>query len=464
MPRSMNPLRRPFVIAVVPAVLGLAGCEAVEEFVDARRPLTPHEAYAQALVDAGLGETALSRVWLREAEAALDDPRDVDLPFLEEGFIAPESPDAVGYRFSLTRGQTLTVRLQVEGEEDTRVFLDVMRLARDPADPPRPVQMDTVDGALVYEPFRDGDFLVRVQPELLRGGRYALMLTLDPALQFPVADHGMTAIQSFWGAPRDGGRRRHEGVDIFARRGTPVVASVSGYVTRTGDTNLGGKIVWLRDERQNRNLYYAHLDSQAVEPGDRVQVGDTLGFVGNTGNARTTPPHLHFGIYYRGQGAVNPSPFLRPPPGRLAQVEVDRTRYGQWVRIRDEGIRLRTSPSRGGVVALEIPRHTPARVLGGSGDWYRVALPDGTQGYVAARLTEELTDLESFVAQTETPVRALPARSSPRAEILPRGTEARVTGRFGDFLQVRTARGGLAWLEAPAASASQASAQDDQGP
>ncbi|HAC07583.1 MAG TPA: peptidase M23, partial [Gemmatimonadetes bacterium] len=57
----------------------------------------------------------------------------------------------------------------------------------------------------------------------------------------------------------------------------------AGRVNRVGLTNLGGKIVWVRDPVRGANVYYAHLDSQYVRDGDQVQVGDTLGFVGNTG-------------------------------------------------------------------------------------------------------------------------------------------------------------------------------------
>jgi murein DD-endopeptidase MepM/ murein hydrolase activator NlpD/SH3-like domain-containing protein len=428
----------------------LGACEQVEVMVDERRSSTPHEAYLQGLHDAGLASTALSREWIAEAGEALENPTRVELPFQEEGYIAPEDPEAVGYRFELTRGQLLTVRLRVESREETRVFLDLMRVAEDPANPPRPVEADTLpDGSLRYEPYRDGEYLVRVQPELLRGGQYSVILTLDPALDFPVAGLGMGAIQSWWGAPREGGRRSHEGVDIFARRGTPVIASVPGRIRRTDLTNLGGKVVWLRDDRMNRSLYYAHLDSQAVRAGDVVEIGDTLGFVGNTGNARTTPPHLHFGIYYRGEGAVNPAPYLRPPRRRLAEFDLDRGSYGEWVRIARDGIYLRSAPSRSAEVRAELPGATPARVLGGAGDWYRVALPDGSRGYVAARLTEPLTGIEPLVAEAELPLRTDPARTAPRIAIATAGEPLEVTGRFGAYLQVRSASGALGWVEDP---------------
>ena len=96
---------------------------------------------------------------------------------------------------------------------------------------------------------------------------------------------------STWQAPRSGGRR-HEGADLFAKRGTTVVSAVNGQVWRVGNDSLGGQVVWVLGE--GRTLYYyAHLDAFAdgLHTGQHVKRGDTLGFVGNTGNARTTPPH-----------------------------------------------------------------------------------------------------------------------------------------------------------------------------
>ena len=172
---------RPGFLAILALLLATAGCEEMEQFRDARRPATPHEAYLQGLHDAGLANTALSQAWIHEAAEALRTPRRVELPFQEEGYIAPEAPDAVGYRFSLRRGQTLTVRLRVESTENTRVFLDLLRVPEDPADPPRPVAADTLGDGLFYEPTRDGDYLVRIQPELLRGGQFAVILLDAPA-------------------------------------------------------------------------------------------------------------------------------------------------------------------------------------------------------------------------------------------------------------------------------------------
>ncbi len=134
-----------------------------------------------------------------------------------------------------------------------------------------------------------------MQPEIGATSDFSLKVYKEPVYTFPVADKGNAAVQSFWGAARDGGRRSHEGIDIFAPRGTPVVAAVEGHVSSTGNRGLGGKQVWLRDSERGNSLYYAHLDSIIARPGMRVSPGDTLGLVGNTGNARTTPPTCTLG-------------------------------------------------------------------------------------------------------------------------------------------------------------------------
>ncbi|WP_296947940.1 M23 family metallopeptidase [uncultured Massilia sp.] len=132
-------------------------------------------------------------------------------------------------------------------------------------------------------------------------------------LPVPVAGVQPAQLADTWGGARSGGRR-HEGIDIFARRGTPVLSSTEGVVLRVGTNRLGGQVVWVLGPGGQRH-YYAHLDRHGdVHAGMRVAPGSVVGYVGNTGNARTTPPHLHYGIYVAG-GAINPYPLLRPRAG-----------------------------------------------------------------------------------------------------------------------------------------------------
>jgi murein DD-endopeptidase MepM/ murein hydrolase activator NlpD len=127
---------------------------------------------------------------------------------------------------------------------------------------------------------------------------------------FPV--DGPHSYTNSWGAPRSGGRT-HKGTDIVAPRGTPVVACVSGTISRTNptDSGLGGITIWLRG-KNGTSYYYAHLDGIAsgVSAGAKVSAGQTIGWVGATGNANGCY-HLHFGIYPSGGAAVNPYATLR---------------------------------------------------------------------------------------------------------------------------------------------------------
>ena len=122
----------------------------------------------------------------------------------------------------------------------------------------------------------------------------------------PVKADPRTVVNN-WGAPRPG-HRLHMGNDIFARRGAPVVAPVSGSITHASGSIAGLAFYLVGDDG---NTYYgAHMDTYTRGAG-RVTAGETIGTVGNTGNARTTPPHLHFEIRPNGGGAVNPWYTLR---------------------------------------------------------------------------------------------------------------------------------------------------------
>ena len=433
--------------ALTLALIGLAaGCEQVERMQAEWRGDTPHEQYLASLHAAGLAGTPLSQAWLTQAAEAIEQPVRVQLPILDEGWFDAGEPTAIGYRFTAPRGRLISVSLDVDPEAPGRVFVDLLRVSENADDAPRTVNADTLpDGTIRYEPRRDGDFIVRVQPELLHSGSYRLTLGEDPALAFPVVGHGMRSIQSGFGVARDGGRREHHGVDIFARRGTPVIASVAGRINRVDVTSLGGKVVWLRDRTLNRNLYYAHLDSQHVSNGDWVEVGDTVGFVGNTGNAISTPPHLHFGIYSR--GPTDPDPYLRPTPRTLVALSVDADVYGSWVRTESDGIRLRAGPSLRADARGELAEATPVRVVGASGDWYRVEAPDGRTGYIAARLTEPVdAALARAVALTGTEVLSRPDPTAPRLERTDADVELDVIGRSAGYAFVRAPSGREGWV------------------
>jgi murein DD-endopeptidase MepM/ murein hydrolase activator NlpD len=125
---------------------------------------------------------------------------------------------------------------------------------------------------------------------------------------FPVADPH--TFSSTFGAPRSGGRS-HEGNDIFAPMGTPLLASERGVIDNMGTGTLGGIKLWLVGE-SGTQYYYAHLIgfAEGITDGTVVEAGDIVGYVGNTGNAISTPPHLHYEIHPGGGAAIDPYPLL----------------------------------------------------------------------------------------------------------------------------------------------------------
>jgi len=131
--------------------------------------------------------------------------------------------------------------------------------------------------------------------------------------RFPVA--GPHSYTDSFGAPRMFGTayaHLHQGADIFAPSGTPLVACERGVLIKVGTDVLGGTKLWLVGASGTR-YYYAHLSGYAegVEEGKLVDVGAVIGFVGNTGNAAGTPAHLHFQVHPGGGPAINPTPLLR---------------------------------------------------------------------------------------------------------------------------------------------------------
>lgn len=430
------------VVAVITA------CDPVEEIQGYFYAETPRDAYEHRLKTAGLGGSAAVRDWMAAGAGALARAPVVELPYEETGYLDPAEAGALGIRFRAQRGQHLTIDVALAPDSAALVFVDVFRA---PADTLEAVQhvasADSARRSVAFEPRRTGEYVLRVQPELLRGGRYTIRIRTSAALAFPVAGRSSRDVGSVFGDPRDNGNRDHHGIDIFAARGTPVVATSDAYVRRVNETPRGGRVIWLHDEQRGISVYYAHLDSQLVAAGTRVRAGDTLGMVGNTGNARATPPHLHFGIYSRGEGPIDPLPFVYHPRRTLPALAVDTSVLGRWLRgVRDD-VRLRASPDDDAPVIAELPRLTALRVVGASGSWYRVLLPDGTPGFVAASVAQTAS---SPVARNTAPrALALQELPHPRAVVvdsIAQGESVDVYGRFGAYLLVTADHGARGWM------------------
>lgn len=139
-------------------------------------------------------------------------------------------------------------------------------------------------------------------------------------LLFPVAGTDSTRLDDSFDDPRDGGARRHHAIDIMAPRGSAVLAVQDGRILRLSKSAKGGTTIYATDLQDQFVYYYAHLDRYHtnIYDGRPLLRGDTIGYVGTTGNAPKDVPHLHFQVmrmpadrkYWVGE-PINPYPLLR---------------------------------------------------------------------------------------------------------------------------------------------------------
>jgi murein DD-endopeptidase MepM/ murein hydrolase activator NlpD len=145
-----------------------------------------------------------------------------------------------------------------------------------------------------------------------RAGGESVSLPAGVSHVFPI--RAASKFSDDWLFSRPGGRY-HEGIDLFAAYGSPVVAVADGTLFRVGYNGLGGWRLWLRDNA-GTTFYYAHLSSFAptATEGASVTGGTVIGFVGDSGDARGTSPHVHFEIHPGGGGPVRPYPLVSSWP------------------------------------------------------------------------------------------------------------------------------------------------------
>ena len=251
----------------------------------------------------------LFQIWEDRIQVALQDSLEVELPYTESGELKPRNFAVYSYQTYLIPGEVIEAEF-ITDSSSTLVFSELYRKIKDQNTGFEKIKSGEAETKkMKFEVQEKGLYKLIFQPEIEANTPFNIQINKSPTYLFPVSNGKNADIGSYWGDIRDGGRRNHKGIDIFADRGTPVVAATSGRIGFTGEKGLGGKQIWLRDRKRRQSLYYAHLDS--IIPGlSKVEQGDTLGFVGNTGNARTTPPHLHFGIYKSNQGALDPIGFV----------------------------------------------------------------------------------------------------------------------------------------------------------
>lgn len=426
-----------YVLIILIVLLGAAALYFKDQML-----LSPHDSYYSALLRENLKATA--ERWRMEAEESLAAPLQISLPYSERRLLEADYLQPITFAFNLKMDELIQVNIFPSINTRAEVFVDVFYVKDAAIKPMRIGSMAAKEQQLKIAAEHTGQYLVRIQPSHAAQGLMDIAVNSPLRYGFPVDTERENAVQSLFGVDRDGGARRHDGIDIFAPRGTPVIAAEAGHVTRVGDTPRGGKNVWVRGDQ--RSFYYAHLDSIAVSPGERIMRGEVLGTVGNTGNAVTTSPHLHFGIYKFAQGAIDPLPLVgrkkmvttyAPPLVDLAQ---------RWLSIRTEKANLRSDPSLKATTIASLMRAELLQVDSVSGDWLRVTTGNGTKGFIARSLME--TPSESLLTLTENYVAFyLPDDTAPVVGNFSVGDKLPTLGRFGSFAWVKMPGGVYAWAK-----------------
>ncbi len=406
---------------------------------------SPYELYQRKLTTAGLDKTAMGMAWINAGKQSITKPVSIEVPYKEQGYFLAERVPAAAFRFSGIRGQKLSIQLDKTPAAGFMVYMDLWQL-RAGNSPQQIASADTLSSTLTLDIDDNAEYLLRLQPELLKSGSYTLEITSGPSLGFPVKTSGRKRIESLFGVGRDANTRKHEGIDIFGPRLTPVIASADGIVTRVGENNLGGLVVMMRPVDKNYTLYYAHLDKQLATEGQTVKIGDTLGLMGNTGNARTTSPHLHFGIY-TGSGAIDPLPFVNPDVKKPRPVTAATSNINATLRSSVRASLLQR-PERGALTLQTLDPLTIVHVEAATGSWYKTTLPNGTNGFVQAREFKPVkTPVKSIRVKSEQ--LALYDQPSTGAAIkknLDVGTTVNLLGSFNNFLLVEDAKEETGWI------------------
>ena len=202
-------------------------------------PRDSHLAYSQSMVKLGIGNTQLYRNWIEAHDRAMANPVRIKAPFQETFYFDDVNTDAYAYRFSIDKGQKTTLSInQLKGDTGL-IFMDLFQVVADTIQPfVHIASSDTLTNQLIVEHNETADYILRVQPELLRSGVYNLKILIEPSLAFPVSGGEEQDIGSLFGVPRDAGKRVHEGIDIFAKRHTPIVSVSDCQITFAGEKEL----------------------------------------------------------------------------------------------------------------------------------------------------------------------------------------------------------------------------------
>lgn len=406
---------------------------------------SPYELYQGKLTTAGLDKTAIGMAWINAGKQSITRAVSIKIPYKEQGYFPAERVPATAFRFNGIRGQKLSIRLDKTPAAGFMIYMDLWQVRPDNT-PQLIASADTLSSTLTLDVDDNAEYLLRLQPELLKSGSYTLEIISGPSLSFPVKTSGRKRIESLYGVGRDANTRKHEGIDIFAPRLTPVVASADGTVTRVGENNLGGLVVMMRPRNKNYTLYYAHLDKQLATEGQMVKTGDTLGLMGNTGNARTTSPHLHFGIY-TGSGAIDPLPFVNPEVEKPHAITAATENINATLRSSGK-TSLMQAPDRSALTLRTLDPLTIVQVEAAAASWYKATLPNGTSGYIQARdLKPVKKPVRSIrIKPEQLPLYDQPSTAAAVKKNLDPGSTVSLLGTFDNFLLVKDAKEETGWI------------------
>ena len=409
----------------------LASCKASGPSLFGNRSL--HAQYGEQLEKAGLKNSSFGAAWFRAADAVLSNPVNINIPFKEQGYFAAELPKAVGLRFTARRGERLSITVNKKSVTPFALYVELWRSPSPNTSLKLLESMDTAQSSFTYDVEEDQSFILRIQPELGISGEYTVTIQNGPSLAFPVQVNKQV-ISSFWGADRDGGSRRHEGVDIFAPKGTPLLAAADGIITRVEETNIGGKVVWMRPEGKNYTLYYAHLDEQLAEQGRKVRSGDVIGKVGNTGNAMTTGPHLHFGIYAQG-GAIDPLLFIQPSQKNVPAITADINNIGTTMKTAST-VKAFIAPGTT-AVSINLEKNIPLKIDAANASWYKVITPDEKILFIPAAQTQKLVAIQTVKTMASQPLYDQPSVNAARKMMIEKGETIEVLAKYSNFSYIQ---------------------------
>lgn len=417
-----------------------------EKVEEPYKPKNAYSAYKLSIQQANLHNTALGRDWLDAADKALDSPIEIETPFEEVFYVDPSKAFGIAYIFETLRGQRIEVDLSIEAIDSTLLFMELYRINKNSGQKVKVASAKKDSSFLKFEPRKDNKYILLLQPELLRGGRFRLTIKNIATLVFPVTGQDKNSIGSNFGEPREGGRRKHHGVDIFAARHTEVIACSDGYITNVGTSDLGGNIIWLYDSKRMLNIYYAHLQTQDVKINTRIKPGQVIGTVGNTGNARTTPPHLHFGLYHRIDGPIDPINFLIKTNEIPPEIKSDLSYIGQWVRSKNSSLSCLSSKGLKLPLAEQLEKNSLMKVEGAAGHLYRVNLPDGTISYIKSGNIEPIDIVDRIKTDISLPFLNNPDENGIQIHEIHQGDSLKIYGYFRNYIYASTMNGIRGWI------------------